>query len=222
MPLAPAVKKLVLGCFVIVLVLAAAGAVATYWVYRKVSTTVSQFAELASVPELERQVRKTAAFVPPASGELTEAQVQRLVAVQRRVRERLGARFSELQRKYEGLLKRQDPGVLDLPQLVAAYRDLAATWIDAKRAQVEALNAADFSLDEYRWVRNQVYAAVGVPIMDVDVSRIIEDVTRGATTETPAKLGGAVGPGGPARNRHLIETLKKHFEENAALASFGL
>ena len=109
--------------------------------------------------------------------------------------------------------------VLDLPQLVSAYRDLASSWMDAKRAQVEALNATSFSLDEYRWVRSQVYAAAGIPIMEIDVAQIVDDVKAGRTPETPTRTSGSVGPSGPAANRELIEGVRKQLEDNAALAS---
>jgi hypothetical protein len=217
------VKKLAIGCSLVVLVLAVAGMAATYWVYRKVSTTVSEFAALADVPRLEREIRNTAAFSPPSSGELTQEQVQRLVRVQATVRQRLGQRFAEMQKRYETLFSDRRPDALDAPALVAAYRDLAHAWMDAKRAQVEALNQARFSLEEYRWVREQVYAAVGVPILNLDVAKLIEDVTAGVTDgDVPARVAGAFGPSGPGRNRELVAEFKKALEDNAALAAFGL
>jgi hypothetical protein len=196
---------------------------ATYWVYRKVSTTVSQLAALGEVPKLEREVRNTTPFTAPDSGELTAEQVERLVQVQAQVRQRLGQRFTELQRRYETLFEKEQPGALDVPQLVAAYRDVADAWMDAKRAQVDALNAARFSLDEYRWVRGQVYAAVGMPIVDLDVAKLIENVTAGMTeSDVPARVAGAIGPSGPDRNRELVEWFKQALQDNAALAAFGL
>jgi hypothetical protein len=216
------VKKLAIGCLVILVLAGIAGAVGTWWVYRKVTTTVGQFAELGSVPELERSVRNTRPFAPPATGELTAAQVERLVQVQRAVRARLGQRFAEMQQKYKTLLAKEKATVVDLPQLVAAYRDLAAAWMDAKRAQVEALNEAGFSLDEYRWVRRQAYAAVGLPIVDLDVSRLIENIQKGTAEQEPAELAGSVGPSGPEVNRQLVEPYRQELEDNAALASFGL
>lgn len=215
-------KKLAIGCLVILVLAGIAGAVGTWWVYRKVTTTVGQFAELGSVPELERGVRNKAPFAPPAPGELTAAQVERFVRVQRAVRASLGRRFAEMQEKYKSLLAKEEATVVDLPQLLAAYRDLAAGWMDAKRTQIEALNEAGFSLDEYRWVRRQVYAAVGLPILDLDVGRLIENIQKGTAEETPAELVGSVGPGGPEANQRLVEAYRSELEDNAALASFGL
>jgi hypothetical protein len=216
------VKKLAIGCAVVVMLFALAGALTTYWLYRKVTTTVGQFAELASVPELERQVSNTQPFAPPPSGVLTQPQVDRLLQVQTRVRQRLGERFAEMQEKYRALLDKKEATALDLPELVSAYRDLAATWMDAKRAQVDALNLAGFSLEEYRWVRQQAYAALGIPIVEIDVSRLINDATQGTSAASPGQLGGSMGPSGPEENRALVEGAKKALEENAVLASFGL
>lgn len=215
-------KKLAIGCLVVLLLAGVAGAVGTWWLYRKVTTTVGQFAELGSVPELERSLRNKAPFAPPASGELTSAQVEGLVRVQRAVRARLGRRFGEMEQKYKALLAKNEATAVDLPQLVAAYRDLAAAWMDAKRAQIEALNEVGFSLDEYRWVRRQVYAAVGLPIVDLDVSRLVENIQKGTAGEAPAELAGSLGPGGPEANQRLVEPYRGELEDNAALASFGL
>jgi hypothetical protein len=217
------VKKLAIGCGIVVLVLALAGIGVSYWLFRKVATTVSQFAEFSSVPEVERQVRNTAAYEPPASGELTAAQVERLVQVQTLVRQRLGQRFEEMRTKYASLMDgNREATALDLPQLVAAYRDLAASWMDAKRAQVEALNAAGFSLAEYRWVRSQAYAALGLPVMEIDIATMVDDLKAGRTPEAPGRIGGSIGPGGPEANRTLIAPFARQLEDNAALASFGL
>jgi hypothetical protein len=61
------------------------------------------------------------------------------MAVQDHVKQTLGAKFTELNTKYKALSdridKKQDTA-LDFPEVVAAYRDLASTYVEAKRAQV--------------------------------------------------------------------------------------
>nr|MBA3231297.1 hypothetical protein [Acidobacteriota bacterium] len=155
-------KKLALGCGVVVLLLAIAGAGVAYYVYRQIGATITQFAEFAQVPDLERGVRNRAAFTPPVSGELTEQQVERLVRVQNRIRERLGERFAEFEQRHKTLLEKDRANALDLPEVFAMYRGLATAWMDAKRQQVEALNEVSFSLEEYRWVRDRSYSALGL------------------------------------------------------------
>ena len=68
-------KKLAIGCGVVVLVLGVAGAGVAFYLYRQVSSTISQFAELGQVPDLERSVRNREPFTPPASEELTDSQI---------------------------------------------------------------------------------------------------------------------------------------------------
>lgn len=215
-------KKLAIGCLIAIVVVGIAGAIGAYFLYRQVRTTVTQFAEVGSVAEIERNVRNQTPFTPPSSGELTAAQVQKLVQVQSQVRARLGERQAELERKYKELSEKREATALDLPQLIAAYRDLAAVWVEGKRAQVDALNAAGLSLDEYRWVRGQAYQALGIPIVEIDVARIIEDAKSGATGNQPGSIAGSFGPSGPDSNRALVEPHKEQLENSVALATFGL
>lgn len=217
-------KKIAIGCGVIAIVALIAAAVATYFVVSKVQSTVAEFTVLGEIPEIERGVRNTDAFTPPATGELTEAQVARFVTVQDQVRSLVGTRFAEFEAKYKDLSERmnRDRGsVFDAPAVIGAYRDLAQTFVEAKRAQVTALNAAGLSLDEYRWIRSQAYAALGVPISDFDLSRLIEDIKEGREPQRPGG-GVAVGPSGPEANKALVEPHRKSLEANAALPFFGL
>jgi hypothetical protein len=216
------VKKLVIGCLVIVVLAGIGGAVGTYWVYRKVRGTVAEFAQFQQVPELERQVQNTSAFAPPASGELTASQVERLVKVQASVRANLGASFARMEQRYKALTAKQEATALDLPEILSAYRDLASSYMDAKRAHVDALNAQGFSLEEYRWVKQQAYTALGLAYLDIDVGKIVQAISAGATDVDPARMAGSVGPGGPEANRGLVKPHEKTLMDNVALASFGL
>jgi hypothetical protein len=215
-------KKLALGCGIVLLLMGIAGAGLAYYVYRQVSDTVRQFAAFAEVPELERGIRNRAPFTPPATGELTEQQLERLVQVQSRVRDRLGSRFAEFETKYKTLLDKQRANALDLPAIVAAYRDLASAWMDAKRQQIEALNEASFSLEEYRWVRDRAYRAIGQPFVEIDVTRIIDDITQGVSDVDRTTLRGALGPDEKDPNSTIVTRFKKHLEDNLALATLGL
>lgn len=215
-------KKLAIGCGIVLLVAAVASAAIGYYVYRQVSSTVAQFAELAQLPDVERAVRNTAPFSAPASEELTDAQLEKLVRVQTEVRRRIGERMTAFEAKYKTLAEKDRAELTDVPALWRAYSDLAAAWLDAKRAQVEALNAADLSLAEYRWIREQTYRALGMPYVDLDIARIVEDARLGVTPEAAGQLRGALEAAGPEANRARVAKLKKVLEENLALAAFGL
>jgi hypothetical protein len=216
-------KKIAIGCLVVLVLGGVAAGGLAFYAYRKFSATAAKFAELSKVPDIESGIKVRTAFTPPESAELTPAQIEKLVQVQTTLRQKLGARFDELETKYKTLADKKEPTSLsDVATLMSAYGDLVQTFIDAKRAQVEALNAADLGLEEYRWIRDQAYRALGMPYVDFDVARLAEDIKRGATSPEPGQLRGAMGPDGPEANRKLVEPYKKQLEECIALASFGL
>ena len=119
------------------------------------------------------------------------------------------------------LLAKDSATVADAPEIISAYRDLAAAYMDAKRAQVDALNRAGLSMEEYRWTRSRAYAALGVPLMDLDVARIIEGVKEGRRPAAPAYRM-TVDPTGSPAVQKLVEPHRKALEANAGLAFFGL
>jgi hypothetical protein len=215
-------KKLAIGCGIVVLVLGVVAVGIGYYGYMKVRGTVQQFAQLAKVPDIERQIRVKTPFTPPASGELTQSQVDRLMQVQKRIHDRLGENFAKFQSTYRTLAEKKQATAVDFPALMSAYRDLAAMWLDAKRTQVDALNDAGLSLEEYKWVRSAAYQAIGAPFVDVDFARIAADAKAGVQTQMPGSFEGVFRGTPPAGNVKLVEKFKKQLEDNLALASFGL
>lgn len=220
-------KKIAIGCGIVLVVVAIAVGVGAWYTIHKVKEFAGGFADLAKVSDIEKSVSNTMPFTPPDSGELTEAQVTRLLAVQDHVKKTLGTRYTELDAKYKALAdrinKKQDTA-LDFPEVIAAYRDLASMYVEAKRAQVDALNQNNFSLSEYKWVRKQAYLAVGLPVMDFDVSEMVDAMKsgKGMDTAKPAPATLPMGPSGPDKNKQLVEPHKKVLEDNAPLSFFGL
>ena len=129
-------KKLVIVCLGLLLLGGAALVGVGYYGYLKVRSTVTQFAELGHIPDIERDVRVKTPFIVPSSGRLTTSQVEHFTQVQTRVRDRLGRNLEALQRNYKSLADKKEATIGDLPTLLAAYRDMAAGWLDAKRTQV--------------------------------------------------------------------------------------
>jgi len=215
-------KKLAIGCIGVLLLLGLVAAGVAYYTYRQLRSTIVQFAELGEIADIERRVRVQDAFAPPTSEELSREQIERLVRVQTLVVQRLGERVADFETRYKTLSQKKNATIADAPAILAAYRDMASAWLEAKRTQVEALNEVGFSLEEYRWVRDQSYRALGAPYVDFDIGRLVEDVRRGAKQTEVGKLRGAMGPAGPEANRKLVEAFKKQLEANIALASFGL
>jgi hypothetical protein len=220
-------KKIAIGCGIVLVVVAIAVGVGSWYAIHKVKETFAGFADLAKVPDIEKSVENTRPFSPPDSGELTAPQLSRFLAVQEHVKQTLGNRYQELDGKYKALSERIDKHqntALDFPEVVSAYRDLASMYVEAKRAQVASMNNNNFSLDEYKWVRKQAYLAVGMPVMDFDVSEVIDAVKSGKNMDTakPAPATMPIGPSGPEKNKQLVEPYKKELEDNAALSFFGL
>lgn len=211
-------KKLVIGCLLLVVLLGVGGAIASYFIYRSAKQYVASFTELSKVAEADARVANTAAFAPPASSELSPQMVERFMAVQEAIRTRLGSRMDALQEKYKRFDNQQEqPGLTDL---IGAYRDLAGIITEAKQAQVDALNAQSFSLAEYAWVRREVYRAAGLPGPGLDLSKIVEALQSGQMPEGPVQdtLAGSA----PPANRTLVAPHVKRLEEQVALAWFGL
>src|SRR5258708_1631523 len=215
-------KKLAIGCAIVLVLGSAAVVGVVYYGYLKVKSTVTQLAELSKIPEIERDVRVKAAFSVPVSGELTSAEVDKFMQVTTRVRDRLGKNFDTIERTYKSLAdKKGNTTVADLPALMSAYRDIAAAWLDAKRTQVAALNDVGLSLDEYRWIRSSSYAALGIPFVDVDFAKIAEKARSGNAQEG-VLVGGAFTGTRPASNLKLFEKFRKQPEDYMPLAAFGL
>ncbi len=161
-------QKFLIGCLGVLFVLAIAGALTAYFVVIK---PTYQFATDASrmateFQELDQRIERRGQFAPPADGQLDEARFQRFLAAQQQMRAAMAGRLEELDEKWQTMRderrgRREDPNLIEL---VTAYRDLGDLLLAGKRAQVEALNAQRFSLEEYVWVRNQVYRALGEEI----------------------------------------------------------
>jgi hypothetical protein len=215
-------KKLAIGCLLILVVGGVAAAGGAYYLYYRVKSTVTQFAELGKIPEIEDGVQIKTPFVMPAGGALTQNEVDRFVQVQTRVRARLGQNFDLLQRKYKALSDKKDATVTDLPQLIAAYRDLAASWLDAKRAQVEALNDVGLSMSEYRWIRSEAYKSLNLPLVDIDFATIAKQIRNNKQPSEEIMLGGAFSGAASPANAKLVERYRKQLEDNMPMATFGL
>lgn len=160
--------KFLVGCLLVLAVAAIGGVTAGYFLLVKPAyvfvTDVGGFAtEFAALNE---QVRRDPAFRPPPDGAVDEAQFARFLAAQRDIRSGMEERLPELQARWRAMqaeIDRRD-GQVNVVDLVSASQGLAGLLLSAKRQQVEALDAHGFSLQEYLYVRNQTFLALGVPV----------------------------------------------------------
>lgn len=215
-------KKFAVGCGIVLLVLCVVGGVAGYLAYTKyLKPMATSFTEFAKLPELERQVKNTSAFSVPSSGELNEEMLGRFLKVQETMQARLGAKMAQLKARYEQFDRalKSERRQASFSEGMAALKDLSGIIVEAKQAQVDALNQAGFSVREYEWVRDQVYAAIGVAAAAFDLKdlqRVAEKAGRGG--ETASEAIGDV----PARNKELVQPYVAKLKEWAPLAFFGL
>ena len=219
-------KKFVIGCLVVLVLAAVVVAAGSYFLYRAASPYIEDARNyvrgLSELGELEKEIKNTSPHTPPASGELTEAQVQRFGRVQEHVRNALGQRMREFEEKYKDLSSnsttKREPS---FTELMNGLRDLANVFLDARRYQVEALNKEGFSQPEYSWVRLRVFEAAGIEVANMmDLSKMQQAIRDGTGVEniTPD----LPTPDIPARNRELVKPYMDKFDEWLPLAFFGL
>lgn len=220
-------KKLFIGCGLALVIFGVTASVAAYYfVYRPARAFVSSMTDLGNMPELETALINKASFTPPAGSSLTEPQVRRFMAVQQTVKTQMGSRFSQLDAKYKAIDEQSRGGQrsLRIGEMVGAYQDLFGLIGDARRAQVDALNAQNFSKDEYNWVRTRVYEAAGLEVAGLDLNDLVDKVKSG-TFELPdrdrAKLEEAVRSV-PEQNRKLVAPHLDALKDWVPYAIFGL
>jgi hypothetical protein len=157
--------KILIGCLVVLLVVAIGGGGAAYFLVIKpvyeTATDVGRFA--TEYQSLNESIERTGHYQPPDDGQLSAEQFQRFLVAQREMRAGMEARLAELEEKWQEMnaeiqTRGGDPKITEM---VTAYRDLGDLLLEAKRNQVRALNRYQFSLQEYVWVRNEVYRALG-------------------------------------------------------------
>ena len=170
-------KKGLLGCLLVGVLLILAVAGTAYWfVLRPMLGEGTQLADAprdwAGVVEAEQAIRNQSPFAAPSEPRLTQEQVNRFVAINSNLLLRLGAEFETLQRSYETAAASQGAGhTPDVTAMVSADPALGELLARARQAQVEGLNRQNMSLAEYRWIRDQVYTAL--PFLDLDPDAIV-------------------------------------------------
>lgn len=203
--------KFLLGCLLVLAVAAIAGVTAGYFLLVRPAyefvTEVGGFAnEFAA---LEQEVRRDPGFRPPPDGQVDEAQFERFLAAQRDIRRGMDERLPELQARWQAMQSDIDRrgGQANIMEVVTASQDLAGLLLSAKREQVAALNAHRFSLEEYLYVRNQTFLAIGMPVGVVALGD-----QRAETRRRPV----------PDEVVAMVEPHQEELMQSYALAWFGL
>lgn len=205
-----------LGCFGFLVALGIAGWAAWTFIVRPAQSLVNQFQQVIT---LDRTVQNQQPYAAPASRQLTQAQVQRFVQVQRSVKRQLGERFQRIEARLNQLANQQIGQLsLDYRTALDLFTDSGTLVVDAKRIQVEAVNRGRFSAEEYAWVRGQVYAALGYGVPSLNPQEILRQIA-GRDFNTTVTLP---KPDAPAANVRLVEPFRNELVSYYPFTWFGL
>ena len=167
-------RKFIWGCLGIVIAAALVLFVAFYiMVLRPTQEVMPDLEQIAALGELNDQIRETREFIPPANSEFTVEQLERFARVQDRMRDGLGDDYALLRERAELLHGLQfDKGgtrakALTIQKAILLFKNLGPVLTVAKESQIEGINQEQFSLVEYRWVRENLYRALEFSRVDV-------------------------------------------------------
>jgi len=221
-------KKILVGCLVVLVIaligFSVAGFYAFRWARPMIESTANYLERARELSRLSDRITNKSPYVPPENGQLTAAQVERFVAVQTRVRDELGDRWSDIETKSAEIREKTkgDQRDLTFAEFTSVFSDLAGIYTEARRAQVNALNVQRFSDGEYTWVRRRVYEAAGMEIAGgIDMSKI-EDLAREGAMKSNVTLPDLPKPNVPEANITLVKPHLAKIKEWVPMAFLGL
>jgi hypothetical protein len=219
-------KKVLVGCLVVIVLCVIALGVGGFFLYRAASPVIDNARNylqgLSELGKLEKEIKNQSPYSAPASGELTEAQVQRFVRVQDSVRAALGQRMTEIDEKYKHLKNTEGGQQPSFTEVMAALSELGNVFLQARRFQVNALNTEGFSQEEYSWVRDRVFQAAGVEVTNMIDLRKLEDAVERGTGIEDIGVDRLPRSNVPEKNRALVKPHLSKMDDWIPLAFFGL
>lgn len=210
---------IIVGAFAVGVVVLLAGGIVYVNYFSPAAPFLAGIRKVATARALERQIANRAEYGAPADGQVSDDQPARFVKVEERVAAALGDRIALLGTAAKALEQREkeDRGLT----VLAALKEIGAVGSllqEAKRVQVEGLNAENFSKSEFEWVRHRLYAAAGVDFAQLDLKGL-------ATFQTPQDLvdirrSSRSQP--PPETKILAERHAENLRRWRPLAFFGL
>jgi hypothetical protein len=220
-------KKILTGCLIVLVIAMIGFGVAGYYAYRFARPMIESAGDYVSrageLSQLGDRVANKATYVPPQNGELTAAQVERFVAVQGRVRSELDNRWTDIEAKSAEIRKKTEGNeTLSFADVRTIFSDFANIYIEARRAQVGALNIHKFSDEEYTWVKRRVYEAAGMEVASGLDFSALEDLAREGAQRSSTKLPDMPMPQVPPANIELVKPHIARLKEWLPMAVMGL
>jgi hypothetical protein len=220
-------KKFLVGCLVIIGLGAILFGVGAYFLYRAASPVFEDarnyLSRMAELGDLEKLITNKAPHTPPATGELTEAQMQRFARVQDSVRSALGQRMTEIESKYSDLKTKAEAGQQpSVGEVFSALGEIGNVFVQARRYQIDALNKEGFSQAEYSWVRDRVFQAAGMEVTSMIDLKKLEDAVRNGTGIDNIGAPRVPSPNVPEANRAIVKPYLERMDDWIPLAFFGL
>ena len=220
-------KKFLVGCLILVVLCVIALGIGGFFLYRAAGPVIDNARNylqgLSELGELDKDIKNQSPYSAPASGELTEAQVQRFVRVQDSVRAALGQRMTEIEEKFKHLKPNTEGGRQpSMTEVIAGLSELGNAFLQARRFQVNALNTEGFSQEEYSWVRDRVFQAAGVEVTSMVDLRKLEEAVKQRTGVDNLGVDQLPQSNVPAKNRALIKPHMGKIDQWIPLAFFGL
>jgi hypothetical protein len=221
-------KKVLIGCLVVIALCAVGVAIAGYFMYRAaapmIQSVTQSYERAKEISAIGERITDKQPYAAPANGELTQAQVDRFLRVQDHVVATLGPRWQELQNTVKDMQSRNDPGKKDLSfsEVLQFFADASSIMVAARRAQVDAINTEKFSSEEYNWVRVNTYTAAGLELAGaIDLSQLenaLKNNAAQAGVEAPTIPKMEV----PEANKALVKPHVAKIKEWWGLAFLGL
>lgn len=208
--------KWALGCGVSGLILVIVLGLGVHFGLKWLGFSMESFKRFGELDRLNSQVTDQSAYVPPSDLRLTEGQVEKFVVIQRVMKDSMEQEASafetsikELESKFKGTNVQLSPR-----EAVRYWNDLSQMLVNVKRVQVEAINAEELSLEEYRWVASQALAAMGMPNVVMDITNPKKMMEAGETQAEAVPVH--------PENAKLIMPHQELLSETLLFALFGM
>ena len=210
------------GCGTFLIIVLLLFGVVGYFGFKFFKSSYNGIKELTEIATIENDVINQTAYVPPADGLMSLEQVESLVYIQTQLKEAIGPEFDSLASNYQDLVAELEKmnDFAKIRKLLSVSGKLVKPLSNAKRAQIEAINREGISMSEYKWLRRQAMAVLGIPERKLDLRELLETATGESSDEVEEVSSSdlVVNP----QNRQLLEAHALVLGETLMLSAIGI